>query len=149
TPVLSVLDEVRAEMQREESSKPGGGGWIGEAFRELTGAERKELAREAVSEAPPLAGLSQDKWASYCVRSKHPESLKELLALFGARAIPRMAPYGSWADGAAASAAQQRRAMGSSSVPGSDGTGAAYGTGPLVVNDPRYPEVNGLGLVHD
>ncbi len=34
-------------------------------------------------------------------------------------------------------------------MPGSDGTGAAYGTGPLIVNDPRYPKVNSLGLVYN
>jgi hypothetical protein len=148
TPVQSVLNEVRAEIKRDESSKKSGG-WVHEAWRELTGAERKELAREALVEAPPLAGIPQNKWGSYCLRSKHPESLKELLALFGARAIPRMAPYGSWANGAAASAAQQRQAMAAGSVPGSDGSGAAYGTGPLLVNDPRYPEVNSLGLVYN
>ncbi|WP_270887059.1 WD40/YVTN/BNR-like repeat-containing protein [Pedococcus sp. 5OH_020] len=147
SPVTSVLKEVRAEMAAEEADKDGG--WVRQAVRELTGEERRELAREAVAEVPPLAGLDQDQWSSYCLRSKRPESLKELVALFGARAIPRMAPYGAWADGAASSAATQRQAMASATVPGSDGAGAAYGTGPLIVNDPRYPEVNGLGLVHN
>ena len=147
TPVDSVLKEVRAEMAAEDAG--GKGGWVREAFRELTGEEKKELAREALAEVPPLAGVDQDKWSSYCLRSKRPESLKELLALFGARAIPRMAPYGSWADGAAAAAAKQRQGMSPGTVAGTDGTGASYGTGPLIVNDPRYPEVNGLGLVHN
>lgn len=147
TPVDSVLKEVRAEMAAEEAGKKGS--WVREAVRELTGEEKRELAREALAETPPLANVDQDQWSHYCLRSKRPESLKELLALFGARAIPALAPYGTWADGAAASAAKQRQAMATSSVPGADGTGAPYGTGPLIVNDPRYPEVNGLGLVHN
>ncbi|QGN58666.1 hypothetical protein [Nostocoides sp. HKS02] len=147
SPVDSVLSEVRAEMRAEDAGK--GGGWVREAFRELTGAEQKELAREATAEVPPLASVPQNEWSSYCVRTKRPESLKEVLALFGARAIPRMAPYGSWADGAAAAAVSQRQAMRAGAVTGSDGTGAAYGKGPLIVNDPRYPHVNGLGLVYN
>jgi hypothetical protein len=147
TPVDAVLKEVRVEMAAEEAGQQGG--WMREAVRELTGEERRELAREALAEVPPLANIDQDEWSSYCLRSKRPESLKELLALFGARAIPAMAPYGRWADGAAASAARERKSMATSTVPGADGTGAPYGTGPLIVNDPRYPEVNGLGLVHN
>ena len=149
TPVDSVLKEVQGEVKAEEAGKTNGGGWIGEAYRELTGADQKELAREAMREAPALATLKQSQWSSYCLRSKHPESLKELLALFGARAIPRMAPYGSWANGAAAGAVQQRQALQPGSVAGSDGTGTPYGKGPLIVNDARYPQVNGLGLVHN
>jgi hypothetical protein len=147
TAVSEVLKEVRAEMATEDAGR--GGGWVREAVRELSGAERKELYREATAEVPPLAGVDQSKWNSTCVRTKRPESLKEMLALFGARAIPRMAPYGAWADGASSAAADQRAAMKAGSVKGSAGTGAQYGKGPLVVNDPHYPEVNGLGLVHN
>jgi hypothetical protein len=121
SPVDPVLKEVRAEMAAEEAGK--GGGWVREAVRELTGEEKKQLAREALAEVPPLANLDQDQWSSYCLRSKRLESLKELLALFGARAIPAMAPYGKWADGAAASAAKQRQAMGTSTVAGSEAPG--------------------------
>ena len=131
TPVDQVLDEIRHEMARE-----GGG-------------DDSRLTREARRELPMLADVPRDEWSSQCVKTKRPESLKELIALFGARAIPRLAPYGTYAAGAAAAGAKQRQAMAPGGVSGSAGSGAPYGQGPLIVNDPRYPEVNGLGLVHN
>lgn len=153
TPVDKILVEIRHEMRSE------GEGLETEETEETEEAESEEareageseadaeLRREAVKELPMLAGVDPDEWSDQCVRSKRPESLKELLALFGARAIPRMAPYGQYADGAAAAAAKQRAKMKPGLVTGSEGSGALYGQGPLIVNDPRYPEVNGLGLV--
>src|SRR5512144_1042797 len=144
TPVERILAEIRHEMRSE------GEGFEAEEHGEKGESEAdEELRREAVRELPMLAGVDPEEWDHKCVPSKRPESLKELLALFGARAIPRMAPYGTYADGAAAAAAKQRAAMAPGSVKGTDGTGSLYGKGPLVVNDPRYPQVNSLGLVNN
>ena len=170
TPVTTVLAEIRHEMAREgegeAATEAEGEQAREEAAREGAAREEaadegeaadgqhateadRELTREARRELPMLASVPRADWADKCVRSKRPESLKELLALFGARAIPRLAPYGTYADGAAAAGAKQRAGMTPGSVSGSAGTGAPYGQGPLIVNDPRYPEVNGLGLVHN
>ncbi|MGH8969275.1 MAG: choice-of-anchor J domain-containing protein [Actinomycetes bacterium] len=141
TPVTSVLREIGHELGAER-------GAAGKS-EEADGGLDAELVREARTELPQLRGLDRDEWSSYCVPTKRPESLKELIALFGARAIPRMAPYGTYAAGAAANASAQRKAMKAGAVDGSEGTGSLYGQGPLIVNDPRYPEVNGLGLAHN
>lgn len=153
TPVPKVLAEIRHEMvaEGEGAALPG----FEEAASSEQGqaravAEREQaLTHEALRELPMLADVPRDEWASQCVRTKRPESLHELIALFGGRAIPRMAPYGRYADGAAAAGAEERSAMTAGSVKGTGGTGSLYGQGPLIVNDPRYPEVNGLGLVHN
>ena len=162
TPVDTVLTEIEHEMAREGEgaelgeSDEGTSEEVGEEAEAESGEEAEaeggeeagdELSREAVKELPMLADVPRDEWSSKCVNSKRPESLEEQLALFGARAIPRMAPYGQYADGAAAAAAKQRAGMTPGAVKGTDGVGSLYGQGPLVVNDPRYPEVNGLGLV--
>ncbi|HEX6874913.1 MAG TPA: hypothetical protein VF165_04575 [Nocardioidaceae bacterium] len=151
TPVVKILGEIRHEMRSEDEGLESGE-HAEEAEHEAYAEEGEreadsELQREALRELPMLSGVDPEQWDSKCVPSKRPESLKELLALFGARAIPRMAPYGTYADGAAAAAAKQRAGMTAGGVKGTDGTGALYGKGPLIVNDPRYPEVNGLGLV--
>lgn len=145
-PVEAALAEVRAEMRGEGESSQEADAEEADA-EEAHGEEaHAELRREAVAELPMLAGTDPDRWDSLCVRSKRPESLDELAAMAGARAIPRLAPYGSYANGAALNAVAQRRAMEAGSVPGTDGTARQYGQGPLVVDDPAYPEVNGLGL---
>src|SRR5665811_975876 len=73
-PVDKVLNEVRQEMAREGEGQLGG-----------EAEAREELTREAVKELPMLAGVPEGEWSQKCVRSQRPESLKELLALFGAR----------------------------------------------------------------
>jgi hypothetical protein len=130
--VSVVYNEVRTELARE--------GYAADAAR---------FDREVLAELPMLAGVPRDQWDRQCVRTKRPESLKELIALFGQRAVARMAPYGSWANGATSAGIAQRNAMQPGSLSGTSGKGAPYGQGPLIVNDPRYPEVNGLGLVHN
>ena len=149
TPVPKVLREIAGELDREgekgKAEEKRGDEGAEEGGREA----EEELAREAVAELPALRGVPEERWASLCVPTRRPESLKELLALFGARAIPRMAPFGRYADGAAAAGAAARAGMKPGSVNGTSGAGSLYGQGPLVVNDPRYPEVNGLGLVHN
>jgi hypothetical protein len=143
-PVADLAREVHAEMGREGALK---------GRSETEGNETEEAGaefeREMRRELPPLAGVPVSKWDSYCMRAKRPESLNELAIMAGTQAMPRMAPYGAWAQGAYSAGVAQRTKMKSGSVNGTSGTGTPYGTGPLIVNDPRYPEVNGLGLVHN
>ena len=84
--------------------------------------------------------------AGTCVNDARPEQMRELALRAAQQAAPRLAPYASVAPGAFSAAAEQRAALRAGSIAGTAGTGAEYGTGPLVVDDPAHPEVNGLGL---
>ncbi|WP_372733860.1 hypothetical protein [Nocardioides sp.] len=134
-PVLKALSEVRAEMRNEgkdlESSDP---------------EVQRQFEREAVRELPMLEGTDPADWAGLCVIGRRPESFKELNAMFDTRAVPANAPYGSYQPGAALNAAKEAAAL--KPVAGTKGKGRLYGKGPLIVDSPDYPEVNGLGL-HD
>jgi hypothetical protein len=131
-PVADAVAEVRREFAAE--------GWgDGEA---PDGVFEAELAREL----PMLQGVDPSEWATLCVVNKRPESLRELTMISEARAMPRLAPYGNYADGAAPAAARQAAALAPGSVPGTTGTAARWGKGPLIVDSPDYPSVNGLGL---
>jgi len=139
-PVDDALREVRSEMRSEADAETGA--------EDADAGEGSELVREAVRELPMLRGTDPDQWARLCVVSKRPESLQELNALHDTRAMSRLAPYGSYRDGAGLAAARQAQAAGlrPGSVPGTAGTARLHGRGPLIVDDPAYPEVNGLGL---
>ena len=136
--VDDALAEVRSEMRQEHPSEEA----------DAEGADG-ELVREAVRELPMLRGTDPDTWDHLCVISKRPESLGELDAMAGDRAMARLAPYGSYAAGAGLHAARQSNALARARVAGTGGTARPYGHGPLIVNDKDYPEVNGLGLVHN
>jgi hypothetical protein len=141
-PIADLAREVRAEMSHEGASQERDGGADDDQASE-------EFKREMLREFPALASVPVGKWDSYCMRAKRPESLNEMAIMAGTQAMPRMAPYGTWAQGAYSAGVAQRAQMKPGSVTGTSGTGTPYGAGPLVVNDPRYPEVNGLGLVHN
>jgi hypothetical protein len=157
-PVVDALAEVRAEMRSEgESEEAAGEGESEEAQREEAEREgehaeeggsefERELAREAVREIPVLEGVDPDDYASLCIVARRPESLKELTSLFNTQAMSRLAPYGVYRDGAALNAVRQARALERVSIPAAAGTAARYGVGPLIVDNPAYPEVSGLGL---
>lgn len=136
-PVDEALREVRAEMRSESESE------------EADGEHEEELVREAVRELPMLRGTDPDDWDGLCVVSKRPESLKELNALFETRAMSRLAPLGSYREGAPYAATRQAAELRPGSVAGTGGTARLHGRGPLIVDDPAYPEVNGLGLTHN
>lgn len=146
-PVEDALREVRAEM-RAEGEYAEQADHDAEAAREAAaeheGEAEGELVREAVRELPMLRGTDPEDWDHLCVVGKRPESLKELNALFETRAMARLAPYGAYRDGAGIAAARQAAAL--RTTPAASGTAREYGRGPLIVNDPAYPEVNGLGL---
>lgn len=139
-PVDEALAEVRKEMAVEHDGEHGEE--EGEHAEEE--GEDDELVREATRELPMLDGTDPDDWDHLCVVAKRPESLQELNALFNTRAMSRLAPLGAYRQGAAYAAAQQAARMGSLA-----GKARLHGRGPLIVDDPAYPEVNGLGLTHD
>lgn len=140
-PVEEALAEVRKEMALEEEFEEAReSGEEGEEERE------RELVREAVRELPMLAGTDPDDWPALCVVSKRPESLKELNSLFDTRSIARLAPFGAYRGEAAVAAARQAAALERVAVKGTSGKAQPYGKGPLIVDSPDHPEVNGLGL---
>jgi hypothetical protein len=143
-PVEDALAEVRAEMRSEgEHAEDGEDGEDGDAGEE----HDSELVREAVRELPMLAGTDPEDWPHLCVISKRPESLAELETMAGGRAMARLAPAGSYSARAGLAAVRQSEALARTRVPGTAGKARQYGVGPLIVNDEKYPEVNGLGLV--
>ena len=91
---------------------------------------------------------SEGRLAGGCVPAKHPESVFEnILRQEGVESV-RSAPYDTVAPGAYSNAVSQQQALAKSpKVDGSSGAWAPYGKGPLIVNDPAYTSVNGLGLV--
>ena len=147
-PVNDALKEVRSEMRTEMRTERGTESEEAEHEGEEgeEGEHESELAREAVREIPVLEGTDPDEWDSLCIIARRPESLKELTSLFGTQAMSRVAPYGSYKEGAAVAAVRQADRVRSLRVAGTSGTAAAYGKGPLIVDSPDYPEVNGLGL---
>jgi hypothetical protein len=88
---------------------------------------------------------------SLCVNAKHPEPLSELILRQEGLESVRSAPYDHVAPGAYANAVAGRQTLVKSppSVKGTAGTWSLYGKGPLIVNDPDYNSVNGLGLVYN
>jgi len=105
-----------------------------------------ELTALADAFALEKAASGESVAAGTCLNAKHPESMGELALKSLAQALPRVAPVGAVKPGAFSAGLKQRTAMKAGSVAGTTGTAKAYGTGPLVVDDPAYPEVSGLGL---
>jgi hypothetical protein len=140
-PVTDALAEVKKEMATEGESE--------EAREEGEGEEaehERELAREAARELPMLRGVDPDDYDGLCVVARRPESLSELSSLFNTQAMARLAPYGAYREGAALNAVRQARALARVTLPAASGKAARYGSGPLIVDHPDYPEVNSLGL---
>jgi photosystem II stability/assembly factor-like uncharacterized protein len=82
-----------------------------------------------------------------CVRTAHPESMRDLAALTSQQANAATAPNRSVPDGAYRAAVAQRAALvnaGSGGVPNADGRWAPLGTTPLIGD--VYPTVAGEGL---
>ncbi len=146
--ISSVAREVVGEMTRE--GEPAQMAEFQLQMAEEGAGVSTELTEELSRELPQSAGIDSQDWDQWCVPRKRPESLNELAMLASERAIPRMAPLPQgYEPGAFASAARQRALMRAGSVEGTSGTGKVYGQGPLIVNDPRFDEVNGLGLVEN
>ncbi|MBF4162634.1 hypothetical protein [Nocardioides acrostichi] len=150
--VDDALREVRAEMRTESESEreaeraEEAGEESGEGSGEEHGEEgQSELVREAQRELPMLAGTDPDTWDTLCVIAKRPESLTELNKMADTRGMPRLAPLGAYDSRAGMAAVRQAAAI-DTKIPAAVGRASLYGKGPLVVDDPDYPQVNGLGL---
>jgi len=87
--------------------------------------------------------------AGACIAVKHPESFSELAIANAERISQRTAPADHLRPGAYENAYRQTQALraAGSELPGSAGTWAPYGSGPLQSADEGYEGVNGLGLV--
>jgi hypothetical protein len=83
-----------------------------------------------------------------CVPLKHPESTGDIAAVNAFRAVRSSAPFSTVAPGAYAAAVGQRDALAARkrTTAGTGGSWVPAGKGPLIADDQRYPEVNGLGL---
>jgi len=138
-----VVAGVRlAHAGREQAAKACPSGY-------MTQGEIEAAAQRAgAGEAGELSGGSLD---SVCVSAKHPEKLLELIQRQEEQKTVRSAPYSSVAPGAYANAVNQHQNLGKNGpkVTGTSGVWSQYGNGPLIVNDPRYGSVNGLGLVYN
>lgn len=146
--IASVAREVVAEMTRE--GEPRQAAEFQLKMAEAGADVETELVAELARELPQSTMVETEDWDSMCVPRKRPESLSELSTLALERAMPRLAPFPmGYAPGAFAAAVRERSQMTPGSVPGTSGTGSLYGRGPLIVNDERFDEVNGLGLVEN
>jgi hypothetical protein len=84
-----------------------------------------------------------------CVTAKHPEPLIELILRQEGLESVRSAPNDHVAPGAYANALAERKAMSGKTLADTAGAWTQLGKTPLIVNDPNYGSVNGLGLVHN
>ena len=146
--ISSVAREIVGEMTRE--GEPAEMAEFQLQMAEEGAGVDTELTQELARELPQSQAVDSQEWDEWCVPRKRPESLNELSMLAFEKALPRMAPLpNGYAPGAFSSAVRQRSSMEPASVPGTQGRGRLYGKGPLIVNDKRFDEVNGLGLVEN
>jgi hypothetical protein len=112
-------------------------------------AEREALEQRAGLR--PAAKGSVVRGRGSCVARKQPEPLIELILRQEGLESARSAPYHRAHPGAYANALAEKNEHVKKHPKTKDtaGTWTALGKGPLVVNDPDYPEVNGLGLVYN
>ena len=83
-----------------------------------------------------------------CVAVKHPEGAIELILRQEGLESVRSAPYERVAPDAFANGLNESKGLPKAGkTTGTSGTWSQFGTGPLIVNDPDYARVNGLGLV--
>lgn len=89
--------------------------------------------------------------AGMCMRAKHPESVFENIVRQAGVESVRSAPYQHPAPDAYGNAVSEHQALvkNGPKVDGTAGKWAPYGKGPLIVNDPAYTSVNGLGFVNN
>ena len=110
-----------------------------------TGVDAQLLAAaDEFSRAKAASGQAQG--SDLCVNDQRPEEMRELAMRAAQQAAPRLAPFKTTAPGAFAAAAAERSLLQAAAVDGTAGTGKEYGKGPLTVDDPAFPSVNGLGL---
>lgn len=140
----SSPEQIQSREQRMEAALSGRSGAAAKSGAETEAEKQSAASAEALRER--LGKLAGGKDAQICLNDKRPEGLKEMAFRAEALAIPRTAPYDKVAPGAFTAAVKQRQGMKPGRVNGTAGTAKPYGRGPLVVDDPAYPQVNGLGL---
>lgn len=86
--------------------------------------------------------------AGVCMTAKHPESVLESIVRQAGLESVRSALYSHADPSAYSNAVSQHQALVKSGpkVDGTAGKWSPYGKGPLIVNDPAYTSVNGLGF---
>jgi hypothetical protein len=113
--------------------------------RNAAAAQRRdEAARDGEGERGGGEGAGVDG----CVPRKHPESTQDIAAVNAFRAVRSSAPFSTVAPGAYAAAVKERDAIAARkrTLAGTGGAWTPAGKGPLIADDQRFPEVNGLGL---
>jgi hypothetical protein len=112
------------------------------------GDEEAAARRAGSAERGEATGGSLD---NLCVSAKHAESAFELIQRQEELETKRSAPYDTVAPGAYANAVNEHQQLSKNGpkVAGTSGAWSQYGNGPLIVNDPKYNSVNGLGLVYN
>lgn len=130
---------------REATAHAGGcpPGWTSREQRERLHA--REVRYERLHGG---AGEREGGGVDGCVPRKHPESVGDIAAVNAFRSVRQAAPFSSVAPGAYTAAVSQRdaRAAQRRTLAGTGGAWKPAGQGPLIADDERYPEVNGLGL---
>lgn len=109
----------------------------------------QELFAESNGTAELDSGLERTPGARYCLNTKHPESFAEARGLAEEWGAKTFGPWSSVDGRAHLAAIRQRERMeaASSDIVGADSTWQPYGTGPLISNDPRFPNVENNGFV--
>jgi hypothetical protein len=131
TTTKAQRERLHERERRYERAHSGGAEAEGEAEAEREG--------DRGGEGADVAG---------CLTRKHPESTQDIAAVNAFRAVRQSAPFSTVAPGAYAAGVGQRDALAARkrTLAGTGGTWKPAGQGPLVADDERYPETNGLGL---
>ncbi len=120
----------------------------GTALASRSSGEVGHAARSAEPGFGDLVGAVNKVGDRYCRSVRTPEPYAEIKALADQRAVMTAGPQGFTPPAALrnAIAQQQTMAAAAATVSGAAGTFAKVGTTPLITDDPKAPEVNGLGL---
>jgi photosystem II stability/assembly factor-like uncharacterized protein len=131
------------ERDRAEACPPG---YV--SHEELEAMERRERAGLGADAAEAEREREAKGETAACRSRKHPESIRELLAIQGESGRRARGGQRGVRSGAYASAVRERARIAAErgTLPGSGGTWTPAGTGPLIADDERYGEVNQLGL---
>jgi hypothetical protein len=149
---LAVAVTRATRGEREEASCPPG--FTTAAQRERMGEREKryEALRGDAGEESDRGEADHEEadgeGGAGCQPLKHPESLGDIAAVNAFRSVRVTAPATAVRAGAYAGAVGERDALARAprTLAGTGGTWEPAGRGPLVADDDRYDQVNGLGL---
>jgi photosystem II stability/assembly factor-like uncharacterized protein len=118
-----------------------------ERLAERAGGTHRDRGEESDAARSPRDDGERSS-VSGCLPRKRPETVGDLAAVNAFRAARQTAPARTLQPGALAAATQAARELGKQprTLPGSGGAWQPAGQGPLVADDERFDEVNGLGL---